>query len=411
MAQRREKKAPPGKERRPIKKKTSILITESIDYIDYKDVNLLRRFMSERAKVRARRVTGNTQQQQVAVAKAIRVAREMALLPYSVRQVTQRSKGRRDRGERGDRGDRGDREGELRDIPGPIVDDERRRLATRPWTTADARRGHASIEVESEFDECPGDDGGASAEGDDVMRIVLRDDVDNLGKKGDLVDVADGYARNYLVPRGLALKASAGSQKQADAMRRNREARERRDRESAQALAAQFEGRTISIKARAGGEGRLFGSVTSADIAEAVQKQTGAEIDRRKLDLDEPLKELGGVDAAGPAAPRRRGDRPRRGRSGRLIAGRLADRCGRRSLVRVAPVRDNHMGVISPAASDVLRSRRLWTSRDIHRRVVGANVSGATLGRAPSDAVVRSLVTRLPAAIPVRSRLRGAGLR
>lgn len=128
------------------------------------------------------------------------------------------------------------------------------------------------------------------------MKVVLRDDVDNLGQKGDLVDVADGYARNYLVPRGLALKASAGSQKQADAMRRNREARQRRDREAAQALAAQFEGRTISIKARAGGEGRLFGSVTAADIAEAVQKQTGADIDRRKLALDEPLKELGGVD-------------------------------------------------------------------------------------------------------------------
>ena len=124
MAQRREKKAPPGKERRPIKKKTSILITESIDWIDYKDVNLLRRFMSERAKVRARRVTGNTQQQQVAVARAIRVAREMALLPYSVRQVTQRSKGRRDRGERGDRGDRGDREGELREIPGPLSSED-----------------------------------------------------------------------------------------------------------------------------------------------------------------------------------------------------------------------------------------------------------------------------------------------
>jgi large subunit ribosomal protein L9 len=128
------------------------------------------------------------------------------------------------------------------------------------------------------------------------MRIVLRDDVDNLGKKGDLVDVADGYARNYLVPRGLALKASAGSQKQADAMRRNREARDRREREAAQALAAQFEGRTITIEARAGGEGRLFGSVTASDIAEAVQNQTGAEIDRRKLALDEPLKELGGVD-------------------------------------------------------------------------------------------------------------------
>jgi large subunit ribosomal protein L9 len=128
------------------------------------------------------------------------------------------------------------------------------------------------------------------------MRIVLRDDVENLGQKGDLVDVADGYARNYLVPRGLALKATTGNQKQADAMRRNREARETREREAAQALAAQFEGRTITIKARAGGEGRLFGSVTSVDIADAVQRQTGAEIDRRKIDLDEPLKEIGGTD-------------------------------------------------------------------------------------------------------------------
>ncbi len=128
------------------------------------------------------------------------------------------------------------------------------------------------------------------------MKIVLREDVDNLGKKGDLVEVADGYARNYLVPRGLALRASAGSQKQAEAMRRNREARERREREAAQALAAQFQGRTVTIKARAGGEGRLFGSVTSIDVAEAIERQTGAAVDRRKISLDEPLKELGGVD-------------------------------------------------------------------------------------------------------------------
>jgi large subunit ribosomal protein L9 len=128
------------------------------------------------------------------------------------------------------------------------------------------------------------------------MKIVLREDVDTLGKKGDLLEVADGYARNYLVPRGLALRASAGAQKQADAMRRNRDARDKREREAAQALAAQFEGRTISIKARAGGEGKLFGSVTTVDIADAVHKQTGAEIDRRKIVLDEPLKELGPVD-------------------------------------------------------------------------------------------------------------------
>lgn len=97
MAQRTPKKGGPVKDRRPMKKKTSILTTENVQWVDYKDVNLLRRFMSERAKIRARRVTGNSQQQQVAVARAIRIAREMALLPYSVRQVTQRSKGRRDR--------------------------------------------------------------------------------------------------------------------------------------------------------------------------------------------------------------------------------------------------------------------------------------------------------------------------
>ena len=85
--QRREKKSPSAKDRRPIKKKQSILNSENIAWIDYKDVNLLRRFMSERAKIRARRVTGNDQQQQAAVAKAIKLAREMALLPYSVRQA------------------------------------------------------------------------------------------------------------------------------------------------------------------------------------------------------------------------------------------------------------------------------------------------------------------------------------
>src|SRR3954465_1877397 len=103
MAQRRKGGSPQAKDRRPLKKKTSILTSENIEWIDYKDVNLLRRFMSERAKIRARRVPGNAQQQQAAVARAIKVAREMALLPYSVRQVTQRSKGRRDRGDRGDR--------------------------------------------------------------------------------------------------------------------------------------------------------------------------------------------------------------------------------------------------------------------------------------------------------------------
>jgi large subunit ribosomal protein L9 len=130
------------------------------------------------------------------------------------------------------------------------------------------------------------------------MKILLRSDVDNLGKKGDLVDVADGYARNYLVPRGLALRATKGIEKQADAMRRNRDARDRRERETAQALAAQFEGKTVEVRARAGAEGKLFGSVTASDIAAAIQAQTGAQLDRRKIGLEDSLKELGTVDVA-----------------------------------------------------------------------------------------------------------------
>jgi len=125
------------------------------------------------------------------------------------------------------------------------------------------------------------------------MRVVLRSDVDNLGKKGDLIEVADGYARNYLVPKGLAIKATAGIEKQAEAMRRNREARDRREREAAEALAARVSGRTVTVAARAGEGGRLFGSVTSSDIAEAVAGQLGAEVDRRRIGLEEPLKELG----------------------------------------------------------------------------------------------------------------------
>jgi small subunit ribosomal protein S18 len=109
MARDRRSKSAAADRRRPQKKKVSILNTESVDWIDYKDVNLLRRFMSERAKIRARRVTGNSAQQQREVAKAIRIAREMALLPYSVRQVTQRKGGRRDRDDRGPREDRRER--------------------------------------------------------------------------------------------------------------------------------------------------------------------------------------------------------------------------------------------------------------------------------------------------------------
>ncbi len=128
------------------------------------------------------------------------------------------------------------------------------------------------------------------------MKIVLRDDVENVGRKGDLIEVTDGFARNYLVPRGLAMKATKGVVRQADAMRKSRDAREARDREAAQALADQLTGRRIALRARAGEGGRLFGSITAADVVDAVREQTGVELDRRKTQLAEPIKELGAID-------------------------------------------------------------------------------------------------------------------
>ena len=128
------------------------------------------------------------------------------------------------------------------------------------------------------------------------MKVVLRDDVENLGTKGDVVDVADGYARNYLVPRGLAMKATKGVAAQAEAMRRNRAAREVRDREAAQAQASALAGLRREIPARAGAGGKLFGSVTASDVSEAIQAQKGIEVDRRKVGLAEPIKEVGEVE-------------------------------------------------------------------------------------------------------------------
>jgi len=125
------------------------------------------------------------------------------------------------------------------------------------------------------------------------VKIVLRADVDNVGKKGDVLDVADGFGRNYLVPKGLAMVASKGVVAQAGAMRRSRDVKDARDRESAEVVARELVASVIRIPVKAGAEGRLFGSVTTADVVEAVQAQAGVELDRRRLHLVEPIKTLG----------------------------------------------------------------------------------------------------------------------
>ena len=125
------------------------------------------------------------------------------------------------------------------------------------------------------------------------MKVILRADVPDVGHKGDVLDVADGYGRNYLVPRGLAMAASKGALAQAESMRRARAVRDAHDCEAAEEVATKLTPLTIRIPARAGAEGRLFGSVTPADIAEAVQAQSGIEVDRRRLHLDEAIRALG----------------------------------------------------------------------------------------------------------------------
>ena len=125
------------------------------------------------------------------------------------------------------------------------------------------------------------------------MQVVLRTDVADLGKKGDVIDVADGYARNYLVPRGLAMKAGKGAADQAAVMRRSRDVKDARERGAAEEVATRLVPKVITLSSRAGAEGRLFGSVTTTDVAEAVLAQTGIDLDRRKLHLDEPIRVLG----------------------------------------------------------------------------------------------------------------------
>jgi large subunit ribosomal protein L9 len=125
------------------------------------------------------------------------------------------------------------------------------------------------------------------------VKLVLRTDVAQVGKKGDIVDVSDGYGRNYLVPKGLAFPATPGVEQQATAMRRSRDVRDASDRAAAQALATSLVPKVITITARAGAEGKLFGSVTTMEIADAVATQAGIELDRRQLHLEEPIKTLG----------------------------------------------------------------------------------------------------------------------
>ena len=125
-----------------------------------------------------------------------------------------------------------------------------------------------------------------------AVKVILRSDVAGIGKRGDITDVSDGYARNFLLPRGLAMPASAGSVEQASKMRRSRDLKDAKDRGAAETIARALVASTISVSNKAR-DGKLFGSVSAAQIVEAVKKQTGAVIETRQVHLDEHIKTLG----------------------------------------------------------------------------------------------------------------------
>ena len=125
------------------------------------------------------------------------------------------------------------------------------------------------------------------------MKVILQKPVDKLGAPGDIVEVADGYARNYLMPRGMAVKATKGGVRHIDSLKRAHTTRTNKAKAEAEQLAGRLIGTPIKIEAHAGDEGKLFGSVTASDIAEAIDKQAGLRVDRHDVHLDEPIRSIG----------------------------------------------------------------------------------------------------------------------
>jgi large subunit ribosomal protein L9 len=124
------------------------------------------------------------------------------------------------------------------------------------------------------------------------MKVILKEDVTNIGSMGQILDVADGFARNYLVPRGLAMEANVKNVKSLEHAKKVVQEKAKKIKGQAQDLSSRIANTTIVIKAKAGEEGKLFGSVTTMDIAEQL-KNEGIDIDKKKISLDEPIKRLG----------------------------------------------------------------------------------------------------------------------
>jgi large subunit ribosomal protein L9 len=129
------------------------------------------------------------------------------------------------------------------------------------------------------------------------MKVVLTQDVKGTGKAGETKDVADGYARNYLIPRKMAQPATRGAEERVERQKATAVQREQRELVEARTLAAKLEAVQVVLKLRSGKDGKLFGAVTNADVASALKQQHGITLDRRKIEFDEPVKAMGAATA------------------------------------------------------------------------------------------------------------------
>ncbi|GII84805.1 50S ribosomal protein L9 [Sphaerisporangium siamense] len=125
------------------------------------------------------------------------------------------------------------------------------------------------------------------------MKLILTTEVSGLGAPGDIVEVKDGYGRNYLIPRGFALRWTRGGEKQVQSIKKARDARDIRDLDTAKQVAGRLGSLRVTLKTRSGESGRLFGSVTTGDIADAVKAAGGPELDRRRIEVASPIKSVG----------------------------------------------------------------------------------------------------------------------
>ncbi len=125
------------------------------------------------------------------------------------------------------------------------------------------------------------------------MKVILLQDIKGSGKRDDIINVSDGYARNFLFPKKLAVEATPGAQKEIERKRAAEAAREAERRASAEEKAKQLKGKTINLAVKCGEKGRLYGSITTAEIAEQLKKQHGIEVDKKKIDLTDPIRNVG----------------------------------------------------------------------------------------------------------------------